>query len=92
MLGWVLVGQWLGLADASRGVPAFAGFVREGGGVVLSTVMPGLDRGIHGGVRVVAGMDPAVEPRDDGKGENRAPPLVKGDDFPQTDIRPALTI
>ena len=58
----------------------------------LSTVMPGLDRGIHGGVRVVAGMDPAVEPRGDGKGENRAPPLVKGDDFPQTDIRPALTI
>ena len=42
--------------------------------------------------RRAATLDPAVEPRGDGKGENLAPPLVKGDDFPQTDIRPALTI
>ena len=57
-----------------------------------STVTPRLIRGIHGGGRVVAGMDPAIKSCGDGEGEDGSAPLVKGDDFPQTDIRPALTI
>src|SRR3954469_25862588 len=35
MLGWALVGQWLGSAGTSRGMPEFAGVERERGGVVL---------------------------------------------------------
>ena len=38
MLGWVLVGQWLGSAGTSRGMPASAGFEREHGGVVLERI------------------------------------------------------
>jgi len=42
----------------------------EGGGCILSNVMPGLDPGIHAaGVaasREASGMDPVVKPRGDG--------------------------
>ena len=65
---------------------------KRAAGAAPITVMPRRDRGIHGGGRVVAGMDPAIKSRGDGEGEDGPPPLFKGDDFPHTDIRAALTI
>src|SRR5688500_17288420 len=55
MPSWVLVGQWLGSAGASRGIPEFAGLEREHGGVVLDAAYGSQAMGWYKVVKTIRG-------------------------------------